>query len=345
VRTTITRVAVCAGIALALALYAHLFWSQPRVKPSDFTQLVRGARALAAGESPYAVVGPGRAFAWDFPLLYPLPAVLVAIPVAPLPVPVADATVVAIGAFALAWALTRTTIWNPQLLVFASTPMLTSGQTVQWSPLLTAAALTPALAWVFACKPTIGAALWLYAPSRRTFLAAAGFTVLTVVAWPWWVADWARGLDAASHMRAPVQQWGGPLLLLALLRWRRREARMLAALSCVPQTPALYEAVPLFLIVTSVPEGVMLVALTLLAGMATAVLAEGADYMGWMRINGQVMVALVYLPCLAMVLKRPNDRSADLPVSASNQQRAAALDDSKPPRTHRSGGGSIHNPH
>ena len=39
-----------------------------------------GAEAWMAGKDPYSIVGPGREFDQYFPLLYPIPAVLVGVP-------------------------------------------------------------------------------------------------------------------------------------------------------------------------------------------------------------------------------------------------------------------------
>ena len=69
-------------IAIVIGLCAaYLAWPGVGVVgASDFNQLWYAARALLSGGSPYAAVGPGRTFDWPFPLFYPLPAVLVAVP-------------------------------------------------------------------------------------------------------------------------------------------------------------------------------------------------------------------------------------------------------------------------
>jgi hypothetical protein len=111
-------------------------------------------------------------------------------------------------------------------------------------------------------------------------------------------------------------RWGGPFILLALVKWRRADARLLAALACVPQTPVLYEVVPLFLLVRTFREATFLTVLMALvvkivqanehaAHLSSAL--TGADYNTWMALNGQWMVWLVYLPCTALVLCRPNE--------------------------------------
>lgn len=262
---------------------------------------------LAQGQNPYELIGPGRAFDHQFPLIYPAPAAVVAMPFAWVPSRLADALFIGCGAALLAWALTRRTLANPQLWVFASFAMMVAAQTVQWSPWLTAAALTPWLGFLFAAKPSIGLAMLAAYPSRPAIVGAVALTVLSVVIWPWWPSAWLAGLPTATHMSAPIMRWGGPLILLALLKWRRADARLLAALACVPQTPVLYEVVPLFLLVRTFREAALLVVLTAIVGKSVEAIANGADYHVWMAINGQWMVWLIYLPCTVMVLCRPNE--------------------------------------
>jgi hypothetical protein len=69
--------------------------------------------------------------------------------------------------------------------VFASMAYLWALQGSQWTPLLTAATAFPALGWVFAAKPTMGAALWLAYPSKRGLIAAATLTALALAVCPW----------------------------------------------------------------------------------------------------------------------------------------------------------------
>jgi hypothetical protein len=138
-------------------------------------------------------------------------------------------------------------------------------------------------------------------------LGATVFSLATVALWPWWVSEWLATLPSVTHMSAPVMRWGGPFILLALLKWRRADARLLAALACVPQTPVLYEVVPLFLLVQSFRQAALLIILTAVVGRTVLVIAQGADYNTWMAINGQWMVWLFYLPCTALVLFRPNE--------------------------------------
>lgn len=312
----LSRFALAAILGFATATYADWFWQHPRPVPSDFGQPWAAARMLAQGDNPYDLIGPGRPFEHRFLLIYPATAALAAMPFAWAPARLADALFIGLGAGLLAWALTRRTLANPQLWVFASFGMMVAAQTVQWSPYLTAAALMPWLGFVFAAKPSIGLAMLAAYPSRLAILGAAAFTLVTVLLWPWWITAWLATLPSVTHMSAPVMRWGGPFILLALVKWRRADARLLAALACVPQTPVLYEVVPLFLLVRTFREATFLTVLMALvvkivqANEHAAHLSPaltGADYNTWMALNGQWMVWLVYLPCTALVLCRPNE--------------------------------------
>jgi hypothetical protein len=277
------------------------------MEPSDFWQPWAAARLLVQGQNPYELIGPGRKYEHQWPLVYPATAAVASMPFAWASTRLADALFIGFGAAVLAWALTRQTLANPQLWVFASFAMMVSAQTVQWSPLLTAAALTPWLGFLLAVKPSIGLALLAAFPSRAAIYGAAAFGVLTILIWPFWLPAWLANLPSLTHMIAPVTCWGGPLILLALLKWRRAEARLLVALACMPQTPVLYEVVPLFLLVRNLREAALLIILTGVMGKIVVATLSAAHYNAWMAGNAQWMVWLVYLPCTALVLFRPNE--------------------------------------
>ena len=299
---------VCAlVIGIVVGAYADLFWSHPRSEPSDFQQPWAAARLLAQGKNPYELIGPGRPFEHRWPLVYPATAAVASMPFAWASPRVADALFIGFGAAVLAWALTRHTLANPQLWVFASFPMMVSAQTVQWSPLLTAAAVTPALGFLFAAKPSIGLAILTAYPSHAAIYGATAFSLLTILIWPFWVPAWLTNLPSLTHMIAPITCWGGPLILLALLKWRRPEARLLVALACMPQTPVLYEVVPLFLLVRNLREAALLIVLTGVMGRIVVATLSATPYNAWMAGNAQWMVWLVYLPCTALMLFRPNE--------------------------------------
>jgi len=93
----VRRAALTASVAASSGLLAWLVWSMPQPQRSDVAQVWAGARALLAHRNPYEDVGPGRAFDWPYPLLYPLTAVLTLVPIAPLPLRWVDPLFVAVG--------------------------------------------------------------------------------------------------------------------------------------------------------------------------------------------------------------------------------------------------------
>ena len=302
------------ALAIALGvLVAPIAWHIQTIHshPSDFAQVWYGARALVAGENPYDIVGPGRAFPWPFPLLYPLTALIPAVPFAAVPLRFANVLWVACSTAILAWGVSREGLWTPKLWVFASWSYFAAVHLAQWSPLLTAAAFLPWAGFALAAKPTLGAALFVAYPSRRALVSALAVVFASVVVFPSWPVSWIQALRGVSHMSAPVAHLsvGGPLILLSLIKWRRPEARLLAVLACVPQTTLIYEAVPLFLVVNRWYEGLALSILSFVVG-SWPVPPQTSDYNLSLWVTGDVMVLSLYLPCVVFVLTRPNQHAS-----------------------------------
>jgi hypothetical protein len=302
----VQRIALAAATAITAAIVTWMFWSQPRPQGSDLGQVWAGARALVHGESPYDVIGPGRAFDWPFPLLYPVTAAVTLMPLAALPMRVVDPVFVGLGFGLFAYAVTRRGLRAPALAALVSLGGLMTLQTSQWSVLLTAAALLPGLGWLLVAKPTIGLALFAAFPRWRTAIACGGFIAFTLILWPDWLFDWRATFAAAPHVVAPVTRWGGPLLLLALAKWKRADARLLLGLACVPHTTAPYETIPLFLIAETWPQAWAVAALGLLAYVGQWASGPYATQQAYWASGAQWIVALLYLPCLGLVLTRPN---------------------------------------
>jgi hypothetical protein len=98
---------------------------------------------------------------------------------------------------------------------------------------------------------------------------------------------------------------GGVLLLLALIRWRLPEARLLAALACVPQTVGLYETLPLFLIPRTRWQGYALAGSSYVAafGQVAAVpRLPGMTLDAVLADRWPFLFVCLYLPALVMVL-------------------------------------------
>jgi hypothetical protein len=304
------RIAVALGVACLSAAYVALVYSvQPPGTAADFDQWWIGAHALRQGKDPYlAVAGSG----WSWPLFYPLPAVLCAVPFTVLPLPVARSAFVALGAFVLAYAVTWR-VWWP-LVLFTSGAWLATAVAAQWTPFLVAGALLPVVGVLYVVKPNIALASWIYRPSWIPVVGGLVLVGLSFIVWPSWGVAWWAAIKQSPYVVAPIMRPGGFLLLLALLRWRRQEARLLASIAFVPHTILPQEALILFLVPASYRETAALSLLTSAAVGVAFWVGEGRSYGDMLARAWPGMLLLVYLPVLWMVLRRPNEGSGSDPV-------------------------------
>jgi hypothetical protein len=306
-------------LAIKIRLRAGLPPTSADGPASDFDQVWFAAGALLRGLDPYTLIGPGRPFPWLWPFLYPASSGIAVLPLRVLPLDAARLVFVGGSMAALAFALSRRA-WYP-LLVFATPLASTAVLLGQWTPALTAsAAFLPvlpavaALGILAAVKPTVAVAMLAALPlhrlrCRRVWLAIllppAVIGAMSLILLPTWPTSWfAAARVGGQHLRPGISFVAGPAVLLALLRWRRPEARLLFVLACVPQTFFWYDALPLALVPESREEVTMFVAAAWVAA-AIYSLIPVADGDGF-RIIGHLTSVFVYLPCLLMVLRRPN---------------------------------------
>ncbi len=290
---------------------------------SDFDHLWFAGRVLLTGQEPYDAIGPGRAFDFQWPLLYPMPAVLLATPFSVLSVFAASTLFSTVSMGLLTYHLTRTGYSRLPILLSAS--VLDALRAAQMSPLLAATWLSPALFWMVAVKPNIGLAFCAATDSRRALtIAAMGGGALVAISFivnPDWVRHWLFAIKATGHMILPIRAAGGFLLLLALFRWRRLDARLLLAYAMVPHTPVVYDVLPLGLIARTFRESLGFTVLT-----CTAMLAQ-VKYVGTSApLAAGILNGLIYLPCLVAILQRPNEGEvpAWLGIIGSLRQRILA---------------------
>jgi hypothetical protein len=301
-----TAVGVLVAIHVTIHQHAHPAWN------SDLDQVWAGARALWANQNPYEAVGPaGTRFRWQWPLFYPIWALLAASPFVWLSLHVFQTVTIGASAAWMTYALARTDRWA--LLTLLSGPFISAVGVGTWEPVLVAAALTPGAATFLLAKPNAGMALAAsLSPSRSTAIslaAAALVVVVTVVVWPWWPGAWLSALRQQAHFAAPVMLPFGFLALLAAVRWRRAEARLLTILACVPQTTFPQCALPLFLVPATRAERLAL-SLMSLAPLAVEYWPHQGTFGVQAHRIGVALVLAVYLPATVMVLRRRNEWTA-----------------------------------
>jgi hypothetical protein len=263
---------------------------------------------MREGKNPYEMIGPTRTVFWNFRLLYPAPALVIAYPFTIMPLVPARALFVGLTSGALAFVLTRRS-WSP-LAVFTSASWWFAVGIAQWSPLMLAATMVPSLGFVIAAKPNIGLAVLASAPTRRAVIIASACalaaTLLAFALWPRWLPSWLDAIGDTPHVRPIVTMPGGFLLLLAAVKWRRPEARLLLTLALVPMNPGLYEGVLLFAVPRSFVEGLVLALLSWCVD-PLSVVPTGSSAVEFFGAIGRAMFLCMYLPALVMVLRRPNE--------------------------------------
>jgi hypothetical protein len=265
----------------------------------DFDYLWAAGHAVWQGSDPYAAVREAvQREQLHYPFYYPGTAALLVAPFGALPHRFAVALFTAMGMALLALSLRG---WRRWILV--SAPALEAILIGQWSPWLTAAVGLPWLGAVWAAKPTIGITLFSGWPSRWAFAGCMAVLAVSLLLLPHWPAEWLAAIRATPHYRAPVQRVGGVLLLLAMLRWRRPEARMLGLLALMPHTTGVYEQLPLLLIPQTPKAFGLLLGLSYLAALLVYTQHTfGPSVAGTLDAQWPYFLVLVYLPALAMVL-------------------------------------------
>jgi hypothetical protein len=286
--------------------------SQGAQEAADFTWSWRAAQMLLAGENPYQAIQPSGAYPYQTYFYYPLPAALVALPFAWLLPHLAGALFFGISAGWLAFALTRSG-WK-HLPLFLSAPFFVSAAVVQWAPLLLAAAFCPWSQALLACKPNLGLGLFLYKPSWRGLLTGAALIVLSWLILPSWPFDWLKVVKTLQGHPPPFLILPlGPILLLALLRWRFPEGRLFLALSLLPQLLFFYDQLPLWLVAQDFRQSLLLSALSWVAYFTWRMRGMDPISRAVLRQPGPHILALIYLPALLLLLLPELKRWRKLP--------------------------------
>lgn len=316
------RLLVAIAIGAASALLSCAVLAGRGVLAADFTWPWRAAGVLLAGGDPYTAIVPVGPYPFDDRFLYPLPAAIVALPVALLRSNVAGGVFVGVSAALLAWGLTRDG-WQ-RLPLFLSGPFLKVVAGAQWSPLMLAAALLPGLQWLAVAKPNLGLVSLLQRPTWKGAIGCVLFLLLSLALMPRWPAEWLANLGGDAKHPVPLFAFLGPLLLLALLRWRTREGRLLLTMAIVPQELLLYDQLALWLIPR---RWWVSLGFAVLSWPALLVWAWPGSF-GIAPFDDRIVVerlvmATIYMPALVMVLLRPDEGSLRWPILA---RRAAARD-------------------
>jgi hypothetical protein len=279
----------------------------------DFTPPWFAARTLLLGQNPYRVMQATGSYPFGTPFFFPLPAALLAIPFAPLNGLAAGVAFTALSFGVLGFALTREGYERLPLLV--SFPAVMAATLGQWSPLIAAATMLPALQFVAAAKPTLGLAMFAYRPSRAGVIGVLVLVVLSFIVLPSWVAGWRGSTAEAVRVHSAPVTWGGGLgvlLVASLLGWRDRGARLLLVMALVPQMALFYDQLLLHQTARTRREMLALVAAGWAGGLVWAIRSPGGN--GVEQPAKTIILVSCYLPALLVVMRHALSRRDDSPA-------------------------------
>jgi hypothetical protein len=256
----------------------------------DFGWALHAAQRLLARQNPY-----------DTPLeQYPLTAAFFGLPFLWLRPEVAGGLFYGISSALLAFGVSRH--GYHRLLIFLAYPYWAGMLAVQWSVLITASAFLPLLLPVAMAKPQIGLPVAITHLSRRGILACLIVGLLTLVVMPRWPLLWLGQLKYYEHF-VPLLVVPGPLLVLALWRYRDKDAWFLLLTAMMPQR-WFFDGFILWLIPKSRREIVW-----------TVFFSWGAGIWRWYQTPhsfaqvGRWAVVFLYLPMLLLILARRRNES------------------------------------
>jgi hypothetical protein len=296
------RIVISAAIGLATGAFCWFLLRHFQLGAADFNWAIWAAQDLLAHRNPYA--RPGQ--------LYPLPAAIFGLPFAWARPEVAGGVFYGISSALMALGLSRR--GYRCLLVFFAYPYWAGLIAGQWTPLIMASAFFPFLLPTTLVKPQLGLPVFLTHASRRGLLACLFVGAVSLVSMPSWPVLWIAQLGHYNRF-IPLLVWPGPLLLLAILRYRDRDAVLLLLAACMPQR-WFYDGFVLWLIPKTRREIVW-----------TVFFSWGAGIWRWYHIPhtwpevGRWTVIFFYLPMLLVVLLRRyrEPASQGLLVSAGSE--------------------------
>jgi hypothetical protein len=201
----------------------------------------------------------------------------------------------------LAFGLTRH--GYTRLLIFLAYPYWAGIFTVQWSVLIAASALFPLLLPFTMAKPQVGLPVFLTRLSWRGLVACLVIALLTLAVLPNWPWLWLRQAGNYEHF-IPLLVLPGPLLVLAIFRYRERDAWLLLLAALMPQR-WFFDSFTLWLIPQTRRQIVW-----------TAFFSWGAGIWRWYHMPhsfaevGRWTVLCIYLPMLVVVLFRRTESRA-----------------------------------
>jgi len=281
----VKRISISAVIGVVTGVFCWFLLEHLHQGAGDFRWAIHLTQRIVAHQNPYDTRFEQ----------YPLPAAFVALPFLHVTPEVAAGLFYGVSSFLLALGLARQGYCR--LLIFFSWPYWAGLLVAQWSAIITASAFFPLLLPATMMKPQVGLPVFLTRLSRRGILACLFVGALSLVVLPNWPRLWLGQTQYYEHF-IPLLVFPGPLILLALARYRDRDAWLLLLSSVMPQR-WFFDSFILWLIPKSRRQIVL-----------TAGLSWCEGIWRWYHLPdnftqvGRWVVIFNYLPMLAVVLFR-----------------------------------------
>jgi hypothetical protein len=228
---------------------------------------------------------------------YPLPAAFLALPFVWLRNNLAAAAFFGASAAIVAWCLIRAgEAWR--LSIFLSWQFVFALINAQSTPLLLCLYLVPSALPLVLTKPNIAIPMALTRfPSKHGIALTLVITLISLAIYPTWPFVWFSQLGGYRGLPPILALPFGPLIALALLRWRNREARLLILMALMPQR-MVYDQIPLLMTARTPRQLLLLVESSWIWILPGLLFANSNFYEAW----SQWIVVIYYFPALAIVL-------------------------------------------
>jgi hypothetical protein len=198
----------------------------------DFRYSLWPSRDWVAGKDPYL---PYKLNLDPLAVPYPFTAILLATPLVWLPDQIAAGIFLGFGSSILAWFILKNEE-NWRFLLFFSWPFVNNLFFIQWAPYIASMFFTPFLPLFVLIKPQLALPFVItQKPNLKGLLLAGILLLVSLVFYPSWPMDWLKTIHNFIGFPPLFILPLGPLILLALIRYRDKRAWLLVLLAAMPQ--------------------------------------------------------------------------------------------------------------
>lgn len=283
----ITSIALGATIFLLSLVSRSFVADQPW--NGDYHWPLCAGKAILDGNDPYSCFGPE---VWTRFPSNPYTTALIALPFASFGL-LAGPLMFGVWSGLLAYGLLRQTDELWPLLMLTSAPFWHAFYFLQWTPLLAAVYVLPALLPLALVKPQIGFPVLFTRFTWKRAIICMAFLVLTFVLDPTWPIRWwpqAKSYDGfIPVLWAPL----GLLLTTGALFWRYRETQLFLLYASMPQR-AIYDTLLLYFTLKTKEQFIVYTVAGWLALIGFYVVGQGLNRPLW-------IVCGFYIPVLVFV--------------------------------------------